>query len=853
MNGFDEVYNVLLEHSFRYFGPESKTTKLINENNNWNPTISPDQNQLVKLVDRNLREDNDAYLNFLYVMNYYIFDNFHTKLKYEIKNPENQNIDPNELHFKFDEEELRKVMGNIGYLLLREPTLLNSEKYDYIDLYFQIKKLWSVIITKRYLDDNNFSVDEIKNKIKKSFCIAQLMKIEKARVNIENFLVSFDDIFKNREEVNKHIGEFFKEFCIRYFVYINLGLGRFIKDFRSIISDKFTSIDLLKENLATLNPTDEFHKLLINYLRDESNNLQTETGMQQFIDLIDEKHRELFPPPLSPVDENLDSIEDASVADELLLNNNNPNLNETSLHESQQLNNESNDVNNVDPAATGTVNSQNNFIGSLDNISFTTISTTTPQDNLNLDNNQLNRTIVADPIDNQIDDPYEQLIDNLSERNKNTEDDNLASSQTQLNTEINAEIVNETQAPDPTTATNQLVHSSQGDQPLNNQNIQMEVSNESIPDLTKVSSSSVTFDANKLIKTSPRKTPRKLSRNQPNPNETNMPQATTTVNEEKQQSPTSKETIVEINRAPVAEQISVITTNQPSEPLNRSNSGTDLRDLTELTRLPVNNQSDNDNSQGDFDVPMFGSEDDINTNITPNYHETTNSFLKSLSDNSSSKASPSKRASKNVISDDSDDLGDLGASIKIRRIESERPTTSTATNFLSFDYNSTPISTKSTPKTTLNSFLFDYNPVSARTSKSHSSFHKKSASKTNIKSKSKPSTDDDKPSETTDLEDVETNRKQKSKENKKRKSSVVPLDEPSSSVSSSNKRKQPTKRSQSESSSDDDDVQAPKLSKQPDLKLSKEEIERIIKNQPVIALKQHGKFMHNGELLPTFN
>jgi len=820
--GFEEVYIVLFEHSFRYFGFDSPITRQFYDASNWKPTIAMNDNNLINLIDANLRENNEAYLDFLYVMNYYMFDSFHNKLKIEVQNPLNRKINPNELSFKFDEEELRKVMGNIGFLLLKEPSLLNSTKHDYVELYFQIKKLWSIIITKRYLDDEKFPIEEIKTKIKKSFCIARLMQIEKAKVAIQNFLVSFDQIYKDKEEVNKHIIEFFEEFCARYFSYINIGLGRFIKDFCLIIKDKFTSIDLLKENIPTLNPTDEFHKLLINYLRDESNNLQTESSMQQFIELMNEKYRELYPsssnlidgldeqqPEPSPHD---NEDQNSDLEDNVL--NNNPNLNETSLHESQSTAKEENN-NNHATSANNNENSQisQNYISASleENMSFTTITTTTPQENINDDNqaNELDRSMSENPVEdldnqiaNQIDDPFDE-IENLTGHTNNCEEADLVDQRTQLNIDDNAEPINQTQ-------------STQEDEI--NQESQL------IPDLTEVSSDN-----------------KKSSVDETNPNSS-------------------------MTMDVVEEQNETLINNQAADILNRSNnSSTGLSRLTELTSVPVNNTVVDD--QIDIQVPTF-SDDTTNESNQPAFKDNYKSFLQTVSQASSTFVSPSKRP-RNAISDDSDDFGDITASNAINN-----PTTLRA---FSFDYDE-PTVFKKTP--TLASLIdesenvfkkkksneVDFNPSFFAKSTPSNSKQKKTSTKATTKvkilSKNTDQVGDKDSEELADSNDdvlPKQDFKKKddliSKESRKRKSSN---ESKTDELSNDSKRKQPTKRIQSIYSSDESSQQeeltkTSSSNKAKLVSLSEEEYERIIKNQPKIILRSHGKMLHNDRMLKFYD
>ena len=294
LKGYDEVFNLLLEHSFRYFGPNSEMTTKITDNNSWNPSIDPNDNSLIKLIDPSLREGNPAYLDYYYIMDYYLFDSFLSKMKYEAENPANEALTSDRLpDLKFDEEELRKVMGNIGHLLLKEQSLASEQaSYDFLSLYFQIKKIWSIIITIRYLSEN-VDVSHIKTKIQKSFLIKPLQEaVERANGYIENFLVSFEDIFKSEETARQHVNQFLREYLLRYFGYIIVGLTHFQKEFLHSISTKFTSIDLIKECLNAIHPENVFHKTLVEFLRKSENEnrcdermkgcLQNEKEMQEF-------------------------------------------------------------------------------------------------------------------------------------------------------------------------------------------------------------------------------------------------------------------------------------------------------------------------------------------------------------------------------------------------------------------------------------------------------------------------------------------------------------------------------------------------------------------------------------------
>ena len=131
-------------------------------------------------------------------------------------------------------------MGNIGHLLLKEQSLISEQtNYDFLELYFQIKKLCSIIITTRYLNES-IDINTIKARIQKSFVVKQLQEIARANPLIENYLLSFEKIFENEQATRKHTDEFLREYLLRYFKYIIIGLTKFQKEFLQSIHNKFT-------------------------------------------------------------------------------------------------------------------------------------------------------------------------------------------------------------------------------------------------------------------------------------------------------------------------------------------------------------------------------------------------------------------------------------------------------------------------------------------------------------------------------------------------------------------------------------------------------------------------------------
>ena len=855
LKGYDEVFNLLLEHSFRYFGPASNMTTKITDNQTWNPSIDPNENSLVRLVDPALREGNEAYLNYYYIMDYYLFDSFLNKIKFEVDNPKNKTITSDRLHeLKFDEEELRKVMGNIGHLLLKERSLISDQSsYDFLNLYFQIKKLWSIIITVRYLKES-VEIGQIKVKIQKSFLQRALQEIDKANVMIENYLISFEDIYQSKESVEKHIDEFFREYLLRYFQYIIIGLTHFQKDFLHSISTKFTSIDLIKESLNALHPTNAFHKVLIEFLRPPPQNLQTEKEMEEFIGLIERQRIELIgvEPDSTGLDERAD-FDGTNLADDQTQPpdpfngrlQNDPNLNELSVNNSQSAGANQPAESNPD-ALDDDQNELNNLLG--DSLTFTTLDLNTPREDDQNNENQLNESmnqdngmetneLDVDQLENPIDDQVRQF-------------DSLLSSDADQGNRANSEQSAGIAAASTTSADHPPQLSAE------------------IPDLTKVAP---------VIKGSP-----KTQKSQKSPQKTQQSTSETDQTSSATEPATTDPATIEPAAAVNSAEQELFSLPTPLEPvntstgsLNRSNSGSNLRNLTELTRFPED-EHPIDMAAIHNTINNFPSSEDEMPTPTPNFHDMTAS------------ATQSKTSQAN----ESDELDDLGLTIKVREVT--RPAATPVVP--SFDFSVGPNAANS------NLSKFDLlfpsastpNKRPAEEDKRPAKELKRSAKedKRPAKEDKRPAKEDKRPTKyySTDSEDEadatlkqgrdqEPSKKGKGRTSRKRAQSDVDNDSGDDLLESSRRKKKAntkqakpertTKRAakkrlliESDSDSDEsDDNKRSELAEDDNARfenvqldsVDEETMNRILNNQPKIVLKPVGEVRHRGKLVPIFN
>lgn len=795
LKGYDEVFNLLLEHSFRYFGPTAEMTTKITDNSTWNPSPDPSHNSLIKLVDPKLRESNDAYLEFYYIMDYYLFDSFLSKVKYEVENPKNKALSVGELfNLKFDEEELRKVMGNIGHLLLKEQSLISDQtSYDFLNLYFQIKKLWSIIITTRYLNEQ-VDINTIKMKIQKSFVIKPLQEVARANPLIENYLLSFEEIFKNEEAARKHIDEFLREYLLRYFQYIIIGLTNFQKDFLQSIYTKFTSIDLIKESSNAMNPENAFHRTLIEFLR--TNNLQTEKEMEQFIGLIEKQRNELI--GVDPEQENSAEQTDITISGLTEGPEETTNLLEDPLQNDLNLNlllsedGQTNNNNANDP----------NLLNDFENFTFSTLTSSTQKEDAD-NENQLNESMNQEnPLDtnqldvnqleNPIDDPFEQ-VDNMmssdvadSNRERPSEDATVT----------DAEIFERPDEPP-------------GPLPLSQ-----------TPDLTKVAQTIKQSNSIQSIST-----------------ETDQPASAI----EPAAANSSTPAII-----PLPASLEPVNTSSESL-LNRSNSGSNLRKLTELTRLPVEKVGEPTEEDNQIDLSSIQQsinnfennselEFDMVSTTTPNYHDMT--------------LSGDKQHPKGGTANESDDLDDLGLGITVKEIAS-RPT---RTSLLSFDFESPPKKQSSiVPDLPLKPVL------NKRTAQDDSTDSDgtvdETVKKTNTQERTKKKKTRGRPrkraqSDASDSDDDAPVEKVRRKKKFAQKEAAAKVDHRES-------RRSTKKRVQtSEDSTDEEESKRPRLTSNGEAgfaTVDQETMKRITSNQPKIIMKPIGQLRHKEKLITIYN
>ena len=447
LKGYDEVFSLLLEHSFRHFGPAAEITQRIIDNSSWNPSVDPNENNLLRMVDLS----SQAHLTDYYTADFYLFDSFVNKAKFELENSKHTPITSDRLHeLKFDEEELRKVMSNLGHLLLKERSLISgqSSSYDFLSLYFQIKKLWSILITVRYLDER-LDIGQIKMQIQKAFLIRALQEFDKANMLIKTYLLSFDQIYQSKESVEKHIDEFFREYMLRYLQCIIIGLTHFQAEFLLCISSKSTWIDRIsdqikdrsKGSLNAIQPSNAFHCTLVAFLRVRTNDLKTEKQMEQFIEIIEEQRNQML--AVQPV---LAGLENNELADERAANpfeeqlNNDPNLNDLSLND------------NMDVLVNGQLVNGQLMNGQLMNGQLNdllddmgdheTFSLSAPREDDQNTENSLNESMNQDDssdanqpdvaeLENSIDDPYQQIDDLMNSDPEKQEDSEQSTSSIQ--------------------------------------------------------------------------------------------------------------------------------------------------------------------------------------------------------------------------------------------------------------------------------------------------------------------------------------------------------------------------------------------------------------------------------------